>query len=294
MSANHTTNIQSSASIASTGENHPTAKPPTAIKLAWQEAEAIYLQIRSTPNDSKDRGKFTDALFRTRVEFGGKSLLEATTRIIIHRQVRKPQVKRDNSRGAETWLQYHYDLARVETDVTEQVTRERLTEKILTGGSATQFLSDNDYDPGRPTKRGHKPAHLETYLSTIIRNAVIDYLRANESCVESDPFSSSRRKNVGAYDDEATQYDALDYEDFTMFADMTLDDCAADFARTLPNETLRAVLTTYIVQQHTLEETAKILGIPIKTCARHVDTVENHWATYEHLYRARTDDEQTG
>lgn len=294
MSANHTTDIQSSASIASTDENHPTAKPPTAIKLAWQEAEAIYLQIRSTPNDSKDRGKFTDALFRTRVEFGGKSLLEATARIIVHRQIRKPQPRHDKRRGTETWLQYHYDLARVETDVTEQVTRERLTKKILTGGSATQFLSNHDYDPNRLTKRGRKPAHLETYLSTIIRNAVIDYLRANESCVESDPFSSSHRKNVGAYDDEDTKYDALDYEDFTMFADMTLDDCAADFARTLPNETLRAVLTTYLVQQHTLEETAKILGIPIKTCARHVDNIENRWANYEHGYRTHNDDKQTG
>jgi hypothetical protein len=94
-----------------TGNTHSDSKPEpdvppqnatkqkvlTPIKQAWRDADALYELARDAP--AQYRGQFTRALFGERAELGGRCLVEATARRIVHRLLRTPHVKRDSRKG---------------------------------------------------------------------------------------------------------------------------------------------------------------------------------------------------
>ena len=150
------------------------ARMKTYIKDSWRVAETLYLN--SLADRGKYRGQITDALYGAREPLGGRSLIEATARIIVHRLLRQPHVKRDTRRGTEKWMQYHYDLAKVETDFTQKEVKQKLMDKFKIDGSATDYLNKRGFNPPARAKAGQSKAKLETYLSDPMKNAIIDFL----------------------------------------------------------------------------------------------------------------------
>lgn len=289
--------LEAAASNSLAATQKKTAKVPDALKQAWRETKAIYEKVRADPTNPQHKGTFTKALRGERESLDGKSVLEALTRLKLHTALRRPHVHRHKKRGTEKWMQFHYDMAKVETAVNEELFKKIVLPKLLIDDSATLWaIKKHKLNPTLPT--GKRTANIETYISTVINNAVIDYLWTIEyvpvvateifdakPAAETDHETDGKKESADLPPRRDVEFDLKKYaqardnsgDDDPVFSAVDLKQTAEAFLTTLSDEAQRAVFWVVVMNGHSVAAAAQLLDIGVETCEARLDVVEGLW-----------------